>query len=120
MPRIVHFELSADDPERAVRFYEQVFGWKSQKWDGPSDYWLVQTGPEDEPGIDGAIQRRADGLADLANVVEVPSIDDALAKVTDSGGTIVYPKTAIPGVGNVAYFADTEGNVLGMIEGDDE
>ena len=58
MARVVHFELAADDPERAAKFYEGVFGWQIQKWDGPQDYWLATTGPKDTPGIDGAIMRR--------------------------------------------------------------
>ena len=59
MPRVIHFELSADDPERAVKFYGEVFGWKTQKWDGPQSYWLLATG-EGGPGIDGGLMRRSD------------------------------------------------------------
>jgi len=62
MPRVVHFEFYVDDPERAVKFYQEVFGWKITKWEGPVDYWLVTTGEEGEPGIDGAIARRTNGV----------------------------------------------------------
>jgi predicted enzyme related to lactoylglutathione lyase len=117
MSRVVHFEIAADDPERAVSFYRNVFGWDAQKWDGPTDYWLLMTGPEDEPGIDGAIQRQSDSLSSVTNVVGVDSIDDAVAKIEANGGTMVVPKTKIPGVGFVAYLEDTEGNIIGMIEG---
>lgn len=58
MPRVVHFEIHADDPERAAAFYSSVFGWEIMKWDGPFDYWLVRTGPREEMGIDGGILRR--------------------------------------------------------------
>ena len=58
MGRIVHFEIHADDPERAARFYEAVLGWTSQKWDGPADYWLMTTGDPAERGIDGAVMKR--------------------------------------------------------------
>ena len=58
MPRVIHFELPADEPERAARFYESVFGWEITKWQGPMDYWLVTTGEEGTPGIDGAISPR--------------------------------------------------------------
>jgi predicted enzyme related to lactoylglutathione lyase len=58
MPRVVHFEIHAEKPEKAVEFYSKVFGWKIQKWDGPVDYWLVSTGSADERGIDGGIMRR--------------------------------------------------------------
>ena len=53
MPKIVHFDIPADDPMRAVAFYQEVFGWKYDKWDGPMEYWLINTGPGDEPGIHG-------------------------------------------------------------------
>ena len=55
MPKIVHFEIPAENPDRAVNFYEKAFGWKANKWEGPQDYWLVTAGEKDEPGIDGAI-----------------------------------------------------------------
>lgn len=55
MSRVIHFDLSADDPERAARFYKSVFGWKVEKWQGPSDYWLMTTGDETEPGITGGV-----------------------------------------------------------------
>src|SRR4051812_48595280 len=57
MPRPVHFEFTAEDPERAAKFYGDVFGWKIQKWDGPVPYWLIETG-KDVPGIDGGMQLR--------------------------------------------------------------
>lgn len=60
MPRVVHFELSADNPDRAVKFYTKVFNWKIEKWAGPQDYWLITTGGEKEPGINGAIMQRSD------------------------------------------------------------
>ena len=50
MPRVVHFEVSADDPERAASFYRDVFGWNFHKWDGPEPYWLVTTGPDGTTG----------------------------------------------------------------------
>jgi predicted enzyme related to lactoylglutathione lyase len=118
MARVVHFELAADDPERAIQFYEKVFGWKIQKWDGPQDYWLASTGEKDAPGIDGAIMRRNAKLPALVNTIDVASLDESLAKLTANGGTIVDPKMAVPGVGYLAYCQDTEGNVFGMIQND--
>ena len=61
MPKVIWFEIPADDPGRAAKFYEDVFGWKVEKWDGPFDYWLVTTGPDDEPGINGAIMTKEMG-----------------------------------------------------------
>jgi len=117
MPRVVHFELAADDPERAVKFYQDVFGWQVNKWDGTEDYWLVTTGEAGTPGIDGGIMRRREG-ASVINTVDVDSVDAAVAKITASGGTVVAPKMAVPGVGYMAYCLDTEGNTFGIMQDD--
>jgi predicted enzyme related to lactoylglutathione lyase len=115
----VHFEINADDPERALRFYERVFGWDFTKWEGPMDYWLIKTGEEDEPGIDGGLMRRQDPNAAVTDTIDVPSVDAYVKKVQENGGEIVQPKTAVPGVGYVAYFKDTEGNPFGIMESDE-
>jgi predicted enzyme related to lactoylglutathione lyase len=123
MPRVVHFEIHADDPQRAVTFYQDIFGWQINKWEGPEDYWLVTTGPDNEPGINGAILRRrgpVNGDAVIANVctIDVPSVDDVTAKITALGGTIALPKMAVPQVGWLAYGKDTEGNIFGVMQSD--
>ncbi len=123
MPRVVHFEIHADDPQRAANFYQGVFGWDIKKWEGPEDYWLVTTGQAPEPGIDGAIVKRMgpiNGDAVIAYVctVDVPSVDDAIAKITSQGGTIVLPKMPVPGVGWLVYAKDTEGNIFGSLQSD--
>jgi catechol 2,3-dioxygenase-like lactoylglutathione lyase family enzyme len=59
MPRVVHFEIYADDPEAVCPFYEDVFGWQIKKWNGPQEYWLVTTGGEGEPGINGGMMPSA-------------------------------------------------------------
>ena len=123
MPRVVHFEIHADDTNRAVKFYKTVFGWEATKWDGPQDYWLVTTGPDDEPGINGAIMKRhraIDGVAVIAYVctIDVNVIDDYLAKVAANGGEIVVPKTAVPMIGWSAYCKDTDGNIFGLMQAD--
>ena len=117
MPRVVHFEIPADDPTRAVKFYEKVFGWKITKWEGPIDYWLAATGPDDKPGINGAIMPRADQQT-TCNTIGVTSVDEFVKKIVDAGGKAVTSKTPIPGVGYFAYCADTEGNVFGIIQED--
>lgn len=119
MSRVVHFEIPADDPARAVKFYEKVFGWKFQKWEGPMEYWLVQTGPESKPGIDGGLMRRQQPGASIVNVVDVASVDKTVAKVESAGGTIIVPKMAVPGIGWAAYFQDPENNVFGLMEADE-
>jgi predicted enzyme related to lactoylglutathione lyase len=116
MPRVVHFEVHADDPERAVKFYAQALGWKIQRW-GPMEYWLADTGPKSEPGINGAITRRNEKLATV-NTASVPSLDEAMRAVKAAGGKVLTPKMTIPGVGYNAYCLDTEGNTFGIMQED--
>jgi uncharacterized protein len=123
MGRVVHFEIHAENPKRAVEFYSNLFGWQFTKWDGPMEYWLINTGPKEKPGIDGGlILRRGpiDGSAVIAYVctVEVDSVDSALAKATSTGGAVALPKMPVPGVGWLAYAKDTEGNIFGMMQAD--
>jgi predicted enzyme related to lactoylglutathione lyase len=118
MPRVVHFEIPAEDPDRAVKFYSEVFNWKIEKWTGPVDYRLITTGSEDEPGINGAIMKRQNPQATVTNTIEIPSVDDFLNKIVANGGKIIAPKMPVPGVGYTAYFADTEGNVFGLMQPD--
>ncbi len=113
MLRVVHFEICADDMDRAQKFYETVFGWKFQKWDGPSPYRLVTTGPEGAPGINGGMMPRHPGQP-VVNTVDVPSVDEYVQKVEAAGGKTAMPKMTIPGVGYVAYCTDTEGNLFGV------
>lgn len=118
MARVVHFEIAADNPERAVDFYSKVFGWKIEKWAGPQEYWLITTGPDNEPGINGAIMKRPDPKASTINTIDVPSLDDFSEKVTRNGGKVLMPKTQIPGVGWFTYCQDTEGNTFGILQPD--
>jgi uncharacterized protein len=118
MSRVVHFEVMADDPARAVEFYQNLFGWEINKWDGPEDYWLVSTGPADEPGgINGGIGK-SQGPPMTINTVDVSSVDAMAAKVEAGGGKVVVPKMAIPGVGFMIYCLDTEGVMFGLMESD--
>ncbi|MEP6920405.1 MAG: VOC family protein [bacterium] len=123
MPRVVHFEIHAGDPQRAVSFYEKVFGWSFQKWEGPMEYWLITTGPDDQPGINGGLVKRRgeiDGQAVIAYVctVDVADLDASIATVEANGGTVAVPKMPIPGMGWLAYYKDTEGNIFGMMQND--
>ena len=123
MPRVVHFEIHAADPNRAVNFYQTLFGWTFQKWEGPMDYWLVTTGPNDQPGINGGLvprQGEIDGQAVIAYVctVDVENLDASVQSAVDNGGQIALPKMPIPGMGWLAYCKDTEGNIFGMMQGD--
>lgn len=125
MNRVIHFEIHAADPERATQFYETLFGWTFRKWDGPMPYWLVMTGPDDQPGIHGGMVLRqcappTEGQAVNAFVctVDVSSVDEIVAKAPIAGGQIALPKMPIPGVGWLAYIKDPEGNLLGLMQND--
>lgn len=118
MPRVVHFELVADEPERAVKFYDSVFGWKMHKWEGPQDYWLISTGEEGTLGINGGMTRRSEFMDKTTNVVDVSSVDDYVEKIVENGGTVIAPKMAVPGVGYLAYCQDTENNIFGIMQND--
>ena len=117
MARVVHFEIGVDDMDRAVSFYKNVFEWKIEKWDGPVDYWLVATGDDDKPGINGALQNRRED-APVVNTVDVKDLDEAIARVEKNGGKVTSPRMAVPGVGYMAYCADPEGNPFGMMQAD--
>jgi uncharacterized protein len=125
MSRVAHFEIHADDPARAITFYENVFGWQFSKWDGPQDYWMVKTGEPDQPGIDGGLMRRmggapTDGQAVNSYVCTVmtSAVDDDVNKAMTSGGSVALPKMAVPGIGWLAYIKDTEGNLFGVMQED--
>lgn len=132
MGRVVHFEIHAAEPERAAKFYSEVFGWKVEEWKGPADYWLVMTGESGSElmgkqgdGIDGAIMKRLgdnpDFEAELPVIgyvctVDVEDLDETMKKAKKAGARIVREKTEVPGVGWMCYAKDTEGNIFGMME----
>ena len=123
MPRPVHFELSVSDPEKAQTFYSNVFGWTFQRYmaDSEMPYWIVTTGPDGEPGINGGImQRQGDMQAGTTNVVGVESVDAAVETIKAARGTITVEKMAVPGMGWVAYATDPDGNTFGVFEMDDQ
>ena len=118
MPRVSHFDIPSDDPERAQRFYKGVFDWQFEKWDGPIDYWMIKTGSE-SPGIDGGLSKGMPGHSGITNTINVPKLDEYAEKVLKMGGQIIIPKMAIPKVGWFAQCMDTEGNMFGIIESDE-
>ena len=116
MGRVTHFEITADDPERAVDFYKQVFGWDIDKWEGPQPYWLI-TGNAAERGIDGAIMQRHSSGQKVICTVDVASWGEAAEAIKAAGGKVTG-KDVISGVGTFAYCEDTEGNLFGIMEVD--
>ncbi len=118
MPRPIHFEISAKNPDKLAAFYRTVFDWTINKWEGPTDYWLVGTGETGTPGIDGAIFH-PDGLfTGTVNTIDVPDLDTYVAKVKANGGQMVGEKQYIPGIGHFCYMKDVEGNLLGLMQSD--
>jgi uncharacterized protein len=124
MPRVIHFEIHADEPERAIRFYTSVFGWQFLKFPNAfTDYWVVKTGEPDQPGIDGGLLKRDirfEGVGTIAFVctIAVSDLDVYLMKVNTSGGQPARERMAVAGVGWLAYCKDTEGNLFGMMQAD--
>lgn len=123
MARVVHFEVHAADPERAMRFYGDVFAWRFTKIPGGMDYWLIATG--EGAGIDGGLIRRmgpapTDGQAVNAFVctLQVDNLDVSMAAGVNAGGSVALPKMAVAGVGWVGYLKDTEGNIFGLHQPD--
>ena len=118
MSRPVHFEIPAENPQRAIDFYTNVFGWKFSKWDGPMDYWIINTGEASEPGINGGLMQRRDPNQPCVNTVGVTDLDGSVASVIANGGVIAVPRMPVPGVGWLAYCKDTEGHIFGMMQAD--
>lgn len=117
MSRVIHFEIPAENPERAAAFYKKAFGWKIEKWPGPMEYWMVNTGDSGAPGINGGLMRKGD-VTSTTNTIDVESVEKAVAAIASAGGKEVTPKTPIPGVGYFAYCLDTEGNLFGVMQAD--
>lgn len=119
MPRVIDFEIPADDVKRISKFYKAVFGWKIEKWKGPVDHWFLISGDEQEPGINGSFAKREDfPESTTVNVIGVDDIDKYMKLIKASHGTIIGNKITIPGVGYYVYFKDTEGNLMGMMQYD--
>lgn len=116
MSKVIRFEFQVPNPEEAIEFYSSSFGWKFEKMPGPQDYWFIITGESDKPGIDGGLMKSPDGATRTTNSIEVPSVDEYIKKVTENGGQVVVPKTAVPNMGYFAYCLDNQGLLFGVSE----
>lgn len=123
MYRVVHFEIQADDPQRAMTFYGDVFGWEFTDYSGVagSPYWGVVTGADEAPGINGGLMPRrgsgpASGQPTNAYVCTIGANDwgSMESRILGAGGQAVVPKYALPGMAWQGYFTDTEGNIFGL------
>lgn len=116
MPSILrHFALNADDVQRAKSFYETVFGWTFTPYGPPNFYQIVNAGD----GLIGALQERRElakskPMFGFENTFGVDDIRATLEAVTKAGGRTLMEPYFIEGVGDIAYFEDSEGNVCGI------
>jgi len=112
---LVWFEIPADNPERARKFYGKLFGWKINKFPGMRDYWHIDTGgSEDSP--DGGMVKRIFPEHPITNYVAVASTDVSAAEVERLGGKVCMPRTAVPEMGYFVICEDTEGNMFALWE----
>lgn len=121
MPTIYHFDIPADDLERAKNFYAKLFGWKFEKPLETMDYYLIENeGLEGERGPEGGLGKREAIDQKIMNYIGVSSVDKCLEKVEELGGKILMPKTVIPGWGYLAICMDTEDNTFGLWQEEEE
>jgi len=125
---IVHFEIPADDPERAAKFYRELFGWTVNKYEGTAaggmEYWMVQTvptGPDgrpERPGVNGGLMRRMYPGQPPVNYISVENVDDFARRAERLGAKVLMEKTPVPGMGWFAQLNDPEGNLIAVWEND--
>ena len=123
MDKVVHFEVPFDNKDRAMRFYQDCFGWRLH--DMPEmNYVMASTvetddrqTPREAGAINGGLFPRPKEAPNPTIYVGVASVEASVKKVEAAGGKIVTPRTPIPGMGAYARVADTEGCVLGLFEG---
>jgi uncharacterized protein len=114
--KMTHFAIHIDDMERAKKFYDGVFDWGFNSY-GPSDFLQIKADKTENGELIGALQSRKyspvpDKIIGLECTIGVENLDETLERVKKNGGQILVPKTAIPYVGYIAKFLDTEGNLM--------
>ena len=127
MSRVVHFEIQADDVERAKAFYAAVFDWSFEDWGKftGATYWGIVTGPQDEPGINGGLLQRpapassaGQGTNAFVCTIGVDDYDVTERRILDAGGKVALPKMALAGMAWQGYYLDPEGNTFGIHQPD--
>jgi len=113
MPTVVHFEIPANDIQRAKSFYSTLFGWDIKEIPG-MDYWMITTCGEKT--VDGGMMKRQNPQQTITNYIDVPSVEKYAAVVEKLGGKVILPKTAVPEMGYFAICLDTENNAFGIWE----
>jgi len=115
MPSLMHFEIPANNVDRAKSFYSKLFGWEIKELPG-MDYWIITT--DGEKSVGGGMMKRQNPGQTIVNYMDVPSVDQYVAEVEKLGGKIIFPKTAVPEMGYFAICLDTEDNAFGIWESD--
>lgn len=116
MNRPTYFEILADDPRKLSEFYQAVFNWEVAAWGGEDQsYFMVTTGPEDAPGINGGLMGRH-FRQNVINTHDVEDINSALERIEAAGGKLVHGPNEVPGVGMHCYCEDPQGNLFGILE----
>ena len=120
MDKVVHFEIPAEDVERAKKFYKTAFDWAVNAVP-EMEYTILTTTPIDEKNmpkevgaINGGMMKRSDPLKSPVITINVADVDEALKKIEHLGVKTVIPKMKVDDMGYSAYFKDTEGNILGL------
>ena len=122
---MVHFEIPADNAERAIKFYKKIFDWKIEKFPmADGDYYVIRTIDVDDKmmpvqagGINGGLVERKNPGQMFMNYIKVDDIDETLKEIENNGGEICLPKQEIgKDMGWIACFRDTEGNMMGLHE----
>ena len=127
MGRLVHFEIHVDDMERAKKFYGEVFGWTFEDYSeyAGMPYFGAVTGDDQQMGINGALMQRKSAPPELnqalngfACTMGVEDYDSTEVKILTLGGKVALPKYALPGMAWQGYYMDTEGNIFGVHQPD--
>ena len=129
MPTIVHFQIPSDDIERSKKFYNDLFGWKFDKFPSSPgseampeemEYWMIST--VDDKGNEavngGMMKRQSPQQQGITNYIDVKSVQEYSAKLEQLGGKVISPKMPVPGMGYFAVCTDTENNGFGIFEVD--
>jgi predicted enzyme related to lactoylglutathione lyase len=123
MNSVMYFEIQVDNPDEAIEFYGEIFGWKFVKQEGsPINYWQIQT-----EGINGGLLERpapapeqGHGTNAYTCSMEVESFDEKSTEILQKGGQVAMEKFAVPGRCWQGYFIDPYGNTFGIFEVDDQ
>jgi hypothetical protein len=115
---ICHFEIPARDLEAARTFYTGLFGWEVQAVPNlGEEYLFLRT--SGRPGtVGGGLLKRVDERHNVTIYFTVESVEEAVQRAVDLGGTVLVPKTTIPKLGWAAAVRDPEGNCFGLVQED--